>query len=155
MYQSSGFAPFFPKEDRLDQHELLIEKYKLEYDRLFSQRQIKDSLGNVIRLLRPVIILDEGHRAKSDLQVRTLAGFNPSAIVEFTATPHKLSNVLVRITGKQLLEEDMVKLPINVQNVEHVEWRDTLLAARTRLDNLRDQAKVYYKRTGRYIRPSA
>ncbi len=153
MYQSSGFAKFFPKEDRLDQHELLIEKYKLEYDRMFSQRQIKDSLGNVIRLLRPVIILDESHRAKSDLQVRTLAGFNPSAIVEFTATPHKSSNVLVRITGKQLLAEDMVKLPINVQNVEHVEWRDTLLAARKQLDHLKELAQKYESRTGKYIRP--
>ena len=38
---------------------------------------VKDSLGNALRIIRPVVVLDEGHRAISDLAFRTLYGFNP------------------------------------------------------------------------------
>ena len=31
---------------------------------------VKDSLGNALRIIRPVVVLDEGHRAISDLAYR-------------------------------------------------------------------------------------
>ena len=37
---------------------------------------IKDLPGNALRVIRPVVVLDEGHKAVSDLAFRTLYGFN-------------------------------------------------------------------------------
>jgi type III restriction enzyme len=38
-------------------------------------------------LCRPLVIIDEAHNARTRLSFDTLARFNPSCIVEFTATP--------------------------------------------------------------------
>jgi type III restriction enzyme len=45
------------------------------------------SLANVIRLHRPMVIVDEAHNARTNLSFETLARLKPSLIVEFTATP--------------------------------------------------------------------
>ncbi|HEY6171583.1 MAG TPA: DEAD/DEAH box helicase family protein [Candidatus Kapabacteria bacterium] len=154
MYRDSEFTQFFPSEERLDLHEKMLERFPmLDTHTDFNLRQIKTSLGNTIRILEPVIILDEGHRARSLNMQETLARFNPRAIIEFTATPHEASNVLVKITGKQLLEEEMVKLPLNVKNIGNGEWIDTLSAAITRLNELKEEAEKYEERTGEFIRP--
>jgi type III restriction enzyme len=42
------------------------------------------SLCNALRLHRPIVIMDEAHRARTQLSFDTLARFNPSCIVEFT-----------------------------------------------------------------------
>ncbi len=154
MYRDSEFSQFFPSEERLDLHAKMLEQFPmLDVHTDFEQKQIKTSLGNTIRILEPIVILDEGHRAKSLLSQETLARFNPRAIIEFTATPHELSNVLVKITGKQLLDEQMVKLPLHVKNVENSDWKDTLSAAITRLNELHESAKKYGAASGKYIRP--
>lgn len=154
MYRDSEFSAFFPSEERLDLHEKMLERYPmLDTHTDFNLRQIKTSLGNTIRLLEPIVILDEGHRAKSLLMQEALARFNPRAIIEFTATPHEGSNVLVKITGKQLLAEEMVKLPINVKNVENADWKDTLSAAIERLNELKKIAEKYEETSGEFIRP--
>jgi type III restriction enzyme len=154
MYRDSEFSEFFPSEERLDLHEKMLEEYPmLDTHTDFNQRQIKSSLGNAIRVCEPIIILDEGHRARSLNMQETLARFNPRAIIEFTATPHEASNILEKITGKQLLEEQMVKLPLNVKNVENADWKDTLSAAIVRLNEISESAKKYEEASGVYIRP--
>jgi type III restriction enzyme len=154
MYRDSEFSQFFPSEERLDLHAKMLEQFPmLDVHTDFDQKQIKTSLGNTIRILEPIVILDEGHRAKSLLSQETLARFNPRAIIEFTATPHPQSNILVKITGKQLLDEHMVKLPLNVRNVENAPWEDALSAAIVRLVELQEAAKKYGSTTGKYIRP--
>ena len=45
------------------------------------------SLANVLRMRRPMVIVDEAHNARTDLSFDTLARLKPSLIVEFTATP--------------------------------------------------------------------
>ncbi len=45
------------------------------------------SLANVLRLRRPMIIVDEAHNARTKLSFDVLARLAPSLIVEFTATP--------------------------------------------------------------------
>ncbi|MEW5721438.1 MAG: DEAD/DEAH box helicase family protein, partial [Chloroflexota bacterium] len=63
------------------------------------------SLANVLRLRRPVVIVDEAHNARTDLSFDTLARFNPSCIVEFTATPNRESspsNVLHSVSAAEL-----------------------------------------------------
>ena len=48
---------------------------------------IAHSLANVLRMWRPLIIMDEAHNARTPLSFDTLERFSPSCIVEFTATP--------------------------------------------------------------------
>jgi len=45
------------------------------------------SLANVLRLWKPVIIMDEAHKARTKPSFETLERFAPSCIIEFTATP--------------------------------------------------------------------
>ena len=80
----------------------------------FWGRYIKTSLGNTVRFLRPLIILDEGHKAYSVNAKKTLEGFNPCMIVELSATPARGANVLVEILGRELNEEEMIKLDLHI-----------------------------------------
>ena len=45
------------------------------------------SLANVLRLRRPMVIIDEAHNARTPLSFETLARLKPSLVLEFTATP--------------------------------------------------------------------
>ena len=57
---SGGFQAFFPPDDRLDRHAKLLERFRnLDTFNDGPVKQIKTSLGNVLRILTPVVILDE------------------------------------------------------------------------------------------------
>jgi type III restriction enzyme len=114
---------------------------------------VKTSLANLVRLCEPAVILDEGHKATSDLARRTIEGFNPAVVVELSATPHQGADVLVRVGGQELLDEQMIKLPVNVANSNVTSWKDCLTQARDRRNHLTDLAAQHYRQTGRYIRP--
>jgi type III restriction enzyme len=75
------------------------------------------------------VIIDEGHRAYGELARNTIRNFNPSFILELSATPPNNSNDLVKITGRELLEEEMIKLDIHLTNKTSLDWQDTLLAS--------------------------
>jgi hypothetical protein len=75
---------------------------------------VKTSVGNLVRLGRPAVILDEGHRATSKLAQQTIEGFNASIVVELSATPPEGANILCKVSGQALLDEHMIKLPLNV-----------------------------------------
>ena len=85
---SGGFDAFFPSEEDYAGHTArLNEMPNLDtFDaKEFSARQIKTSLGNTLRLLSPLIILDEGQKAYSQLARKTIEGFNPCMVVELSA----------------------------------------------------------------------
>jgi len=152
-----GFEAFFPPEDRPQQHQALRERVSnLDAfetgDGLFPE-QVKTSLGNVLRLLKPVIILDEGHKTYGELAQATLRGFNPSFILELSATPTRESNVLVSISGQSVLREGMIKLPINVHSRASADWRDALLGAHLKRAELEVVARDYQNQAGVHIRP--
>ena len=130
---SGGFDRFFPPDDDPTAHAKLLEKHPnldtFEQEPGFWGRYIKTSLGNAIRLLQPLIILDEGHKAYSVNAKATLEGFNPCMIVELSATPTKGANVLVKILGMELNAEEMIKLDLHVHNKAGNDWRDALLAS--------------------------
>src|SRR5437879_2376596 len=70
MFRDSGaFQAFFPSEEDKDGHAKLLERVPnletFEKADSFWCKQVKTSLGNTIRLLEPLIILDEGHKASS------------------------------------------------------------------------------------------
>src|SRR5260221_2855082 len=153
---SGGFDAFFPSEEDYAGHSArLNEVPNLDtFDtKEFGERQIKTSLGNTLRLLSPLIILDEGQKAYSPLARETIEGFNPCMIVELSATPPQGANVLVDVKGTDLEREGMIKLDLHVHNDTSVDWKKTLLTAAERRDFLEEQAREHEAQTGKYIRP--
>lgn len=112
---------------------------------------IVKSLANVIRLHNPMLVLDEGHNAQTTLSFETLARLNPAFMLEYTATPREHSNVLVSVPAVDLKQESMVKLPLWLQN--RTDWRAGLGDAKSRRDELEEDAKAERKATSEYVRP--
>lgn len=172
MFQDRGdVAGFFPPEGDQKAHaDALAATPNLDINDLAGSTvqwpMIKDSLGNALRLIRPLVVMDEGHRAVSDLAYETLYGFNPCFVLELTATPKDVAarggakprparhaNVLVDVRGTELDREGMIKMPLNLDPRQGTDWRATLAAAKTRLDALEAEAQRLYAQRGRYIRP--
>ena len=158
---------FFPPEGEQQAHRKALEltpNLDAYGGRLFPM--VKDSLGNALRIIRPVVVLDEGHKAISDLAFKTLYGFNPCFVLELTATPRdvqprggqnprpgRYANLLVEVTGRELDREGMIKIPLNLEPRQGTDWRATLNAALTKLNMLRAEAERLRADTNRYIRP--
>ena len=158
---------FFPPEGEQQAHGKALERtpnLDAYGGRLFPM--VKDSLGNALRIIRPVVVLDEGHRATTDLAYETLYGFNPCFVLELTATPKdvqprggrnprpgRYANLLVEVTGRELDIEGMIKIPLNLEPRQGTDWRATLNAALTRLNALDAAAERLRADTNRYIRP--
>ena len=85
-------------------------------DEEFLRGADESSLIQVIRHYQPVIIVDESHHATTPLSVEMLQNFNPSFILELTATPKDTSNVIAYVPAFKLKAAGMVKLPVVVCN---------------------------------------
>ena len=167
MFQDRGDVHgFFPPEGEQQAHKAALDQTpNLDgYNDIFPL--VKDSLGNALRIIRPVVVLDEGHRAISDLAFRTLYGFNPCFVLELTATPQdvqprggrnpragRYANVLVEVTGRDLDREGMIKMPLNLDPRQGNDWKATLNAAVAKLCELGHEAWKLQADTGCYIRP--
>ncbi len=95
---------------------------------------VKFSFANLLHVHRPLMIVDEAHNAVTGLTRDMQARVNPSAIIEFTATPRFNSNILHSVTAQELKDEEMIKLPIVL--AEHDSWQNAVngaVAARARL----------------------
>ena len=154
---SGGFDRFFPPEDDAEAHERLRAQVP-NLDAFEASGGVwggfaKTSLGNTLRLLQPLIVLDEGHKAYSRNAKATLEGFNPCMVVELSATPPAEANVLVQITGEALNAEQMIKLDLHIHNKASVSWQDTLLATIEHRELLEAEAREHEAETGTYIRP--
>jgi type III restriction enzyme len=159
FFRDSGgnIVQHFPPENEPDKHKALKGQFPnldiLGEDQEQTEGLVKTSLGNLVRLCEPAVILDEGHKATSELARKTIEGFNASIVVELSATPPKEANVLVRVTGKELLDEQMIKLPINIANSNQPSWRNCLTQAREKREHLAKLAERYYRATEKLIRP--
>ena len=158
--ESGNYATFFPDaDDRTALAALRRAVPNLDGDDLGDATGrpgvgVRQSLANTLRIVRPLIVLDEGHNAYSPERRAVLAGFNPRFLLELTATPDReLSNVLVKIGGLRLRDEQMIKLPIELEATDKAVWRDTLKAALDRRAALEVDAAALHARTGRFIRP--
>ncbi len=157
MFQDAGaFQAFFPPDEDSESHEKLFKRVPnltvFDSEDALGGKQIKTSLGNTIRLLEPLIILDEGHKAYRENAQRTLRNLNPCMIVELSATPPKEANKLVVISGEELHKEEMIKLDLHVTN-KSSSWRDTMRAAMKRRDALEEKAREYKANSNVNIRP--
>lgn len=165
IFKDSGSVRgFFPAEDDFQAHSQLLEQIpNLDTygDKSTLGCVIKDSLGNALRFTRPIVIMDEGHKAFSRLAIDTLYGFNPSFVLELSATPADrpndappmFSNWLVDIRGTALDQEEMIKLPINVTVRGDDDWQDCLRASFEHLNILQSVSDKFHAESSRYIRP--
>ena len=163
MFRDSGRYPtLFPdSDDALGDGRLLKQFPDLE--RTSDNGPVKHSLFNVFKMLRPVVVLDEAHKAYGQRKreaneefVRSVNRLNPRLVIELSATPNRtISNLLVDISGVDLKAEEMIKLPVQVTSFTSAEWPYTLGQAVDELDRLDKAAKSLYTSEGRYIRPIA
>ena len=163
IFRDSGrYLSFFPEVDDTAGERNLLQNHP-DLELLENTQLIKRSLYNVVKMLRPVIILDEAHKAyginraetREDF-VRSVNRLNPNMVLEFSATPHvEISNLLVDIDGQSLKKEEMIKLPVQVYSTENVEWQVTLSKAYDELERLNIEAEELYENKNRYIRPIA
>lgn len=121
---------------------------------------IRRSLANVFRMLRPVVILDEAHKAYGKASGREYADMinrlDPRMVIEMSATPNQgISNLLVDVLGTDLWKEEMIKMPIHLNVQSDSDWKHLLDAAHANLMQLESDAKSLHFKTGRYIRPIA
>ena len=88
---------------------------------------VRFSFANLMHIHRPLMIVDEAHNAVTGLTREMQARVNPSAIVEFTATPRLKSNILHGVTAQELKLEEMIKLPVMLS--EHDTWQNAVNSA--------------------------
>ena len=163
MFRDSGRYPtLFPdSDDALGDARLLNEHPDLE--RTSEDGPVKHSLFNVFKMMRPVVVLDEAHKAygakkreANDEFVRSVNRLDPSMVIELSATPNRgISNLLVDITGVELKNEEMIKLPVQVKSSTDDDWRNTLAGAHDELEKLSKTGESLHTSEGRYIRPIA
>lgn len=144
FFRDSGgnIVQHFPPEDDAEAHRKLKAEFPnldmIEDDAERGRHLVATSIGNLVRICRPAVILDEGHKATSRLARETIAGFNASILVELSATPKEsrsngfrhIPNILCRVSGAELLREQMIKLPLNIATSQERSWESTLTMAR-------------------------
>ena len=126
----------------------------------YENGEVIPSLANVLKLWRPLVIMDEAHNARTELSFDALARIGPSCILEFTATPetthkpergHFASNILCHVSAWELKSEDMVKLSIKLR--ARPDWKEVLADAVAMQRTLEDAAKQEEQKSGEYLRP--
>lgn len=119
-----------------------------------SDGMFDHSLANVLQVRRPIVIVDEAHNSRTDLSFETLSRFNPSCIIEFTATPAREehpSNVLHSVSAAELKAEAMIKMPIQLET--RPQWKELLADAIAQRNALEKVAGAELAASGEYIRP--
>ena len=88
---------------------------------------VKFSFANLLHAHRPLMIVDEAHNAVTGLSREMQSRLNPSAIIEFTATPRPKSNILFSVSAQELKNEEMIKLPVVLS--ENDTWQNAVNGA--------------------------
>ena len=163
MFRDTGRYPtLFPDSDDALGDGKLLEMYP-DLERTSANGPVKHSLFNVFKMLRPVVVLDEAHKAYGARRheanqefVRSVNRLDPSMVIELSATPNRgISNLLVDITGVELKREEMIKLPVQVKSSVNADWHSTLAAAHEELARLEEESDSNEASGGSHIRPIA
>ncbi len=109
---------------------------------------IRFSFANLLHMNNPLVIVDEAHGAVTALADEMQRRINPSAIVEFTATPRGRQNILHSVSAQELKDEQMIKMPVVLE--EHQTWQSAVNGAILKRAELEAVAKTD---TENYIRP--
>ena len=78
-----------------------------------------ESFANLLSYMRPLMIVDEAHNYSTELSFDITKILRPSAVIELTATPAENSNVLVSVSAEELKNEEMIKLPIRLDEISN------------------------------------
>ena len=158
---SGGYTSFFPEQDDSTANHALSERHA-DLEKNNTADLVRQSLINVLKLIRPTVILDEAHKAygPNDTNnrefVKSVNQLNPRFVLELSATPKiGISNILVNISGTELQAEEMIKLPIEIHSFDNSDWKHTLAETQKKLQELETEALNLQARENRYIRPIA
>ena len=130
------------------------------YYEMLKHRDITPSMENVMKMVKPIIILDEAHKSSTGLSLERLLDLDPVFILELTATPvtntnktKKIyaSNILYTVNASALKRESMIKLPIVLKTLD--DTRLILQEGIVKRNYLEELAGLEEMHTGRYIRP--
>lgn len=139
IYQENGYLATFMLDQPIEESDWLLPDYD------------PTALINVIRSLRPVVVVDESHNAESQLSVEMLRNLNPDFILDLTATPKRYSNIVSYVDALALKRQYMVKLPVIVANrPSRFEAMESAMILRNQLETI---AKREHERGHKYIRP--
>ncbi len=155
---SGGYEGFFPADNRYDLHEKIIEQYpNVDYFDYMGQKSVKSSLGNAIRVSKPLIIIDEIHKVFTPTAKVTINNLNPEMIIGFSATPKTGMNIISKVSGLELKEEEMIKLDMHIipPTNDDNDWKSMLRNIKERRESLEKEAIAYQRSSGKYIRPMA
>jgi len=119
----------------------------------FPNTTIKHSLANLIRIEQPLFILDECHRQKTKKAEENIINFNPSFILELSATPSEKSSILYEAKGFDLWKEQMIKMPITITQTAGNNWNTCLDRSLEKLRQLDKFAEMNQAEDNVYIRP--
>ena len=163
MFRDSGRYPtFFPdSDDPLGDGKLLSDCPDLE--RTSEDGPVKNSLFNVFKMLRPVVVLDEAHKAygarkpeANEEFARAVSRLDPSMVIELSATPNKgISNLAGGHfrPGTEKSADDKGSGPGNV--ISHRRLAEHFERSRRPLGHLEAEARSLENNGGDYIRPIA
>ncbi len=162
MFRDSGrYIEFFPDEDDPLGNGRLLSAYP-DLELTSASGHVKQSLFNLLKMLRPAVVLDEAHKAYGKARrvreefARSVNRLDPSIVIELSATPiPDISNLLVDIDGVALKKEEMIKLPVQVTSLVNSDWKRALTAARDKMEELAGEARALQQSNGVYIRPIA
>jgi type III restriction enzyme len=127
----------------------VVSAEEAEGNDMLREGAVKFSFANLLYHQRPLMIVDEAHNAVSGLSRDVQARIRPAAIIEFTATPRGVNNILFSVTASALKDEEMIKLPIRVR--PHDDWREAVSSTVATRAMLEEKAK----RDRDFIRPVA
>jgi len=156
--QNGEFCGFFPDQgDQFANQDLMNripELDSLGSDAAVWARAPKMSLANVLRIVEPVVVVDEAHIAATPEFRSNVASLRPTFVLELTATPEPLQhNLLVDVTGTELHDEEMIKLPINLSVAQAGDWTQVVRDVWAKLQQLDAAAWMPEAMRGGRIRP--
>jgi type III restriction enzyme len=107
----------------------------------------KFSFANLLKVHRPIVIVDEAHNFVTPLADDVRQRIGPGVVIELTATPDVVSNVLYRASASELKDAEMIKLPV-VLTEHNTQWQDAVgaaLATRRKLAALAEAEPDYVR----------
>src|SRR3972149_7963119 len=149
-----GYEGFFPSDSRYDLHKQIIEQVP-NLDVISGANsfcpQIRTSLGNAIRISKPFIIIDEIHKVFSEQARQTIDNLNPEMVLGLSATPREEMNILVKITGLELKDEEMIKLDMHIfspsSNLDNY-WKAMIREIKAHREKLEKKANALKQNKG-------
>lgn len=152
---NESLSPFFTGLNIEQAKDLArVQESELDENGVLTPRNVgspKHSIANLLRLYRPIVIVDEAHNNRTERFFNSLDRIAPSVILELTATPQVSNNVVYQVSAWELKANDMVKLPVILGEFEQTGWKTCVDASVTLRQKLEKAAEG--ESDNEYVRP--